>query len=444
MFRRIFKRSSGEQLISNELMKEKKSIKFFLPESKDLVDPEYDFLADSYGVNRLGSSSDIYAHQIFSTPNFDGMLVTKSIITPKIEESIVSSGGIHKFLHLSDFYPIMGDCGAFQYINEKEPIYTCQEICEYYDLLGFDYGITLDHLILEFNETYDGVGTMLPPEPTEDMKFRYRISLDNAKTIINIVKEQGLKFKPIGSVQGWSPQTYHTGVKELIEAGFDYIALGGLARADNSTIIKVLDEVRETVINQNVGLHVLGVARLNILAEYIRSNVISCDSSSTIFQAFKSNKDNYHMPDKKYTAVRIPPGGKDASPKIRKLLNPYKEKNDLIGLKKEEARLHKLEQAALGAVRAYSSGKIDLTECMESLTLYENEFGGETKYYPLFEETLRDKPWEKCDCDICKSLGVEVVLLRGNNRNRRRGFHNTYVFYKQFKEFLSDYNKVIL
>jgi len=418
----------------------KKHIKFYLPESKDLVDPEYDFISDSYGEERRTTKPDVYAHQIYSTPNFDGMLLTKSIITPKIEADIKKIGGVHSYLHVPKSYPIMGDSGAFQYINKKEPIYTCEEICQYYDELGFDYGITLDHLIVQFDQSYDGVNTMIPPKPTKDMKFRYRISLDNAKTILKLVNKKKLKFEPIGSVQGWSPKSYHKGVKELIKAGFSYIALGGLARADNSTIIAVLDEIRKTVINANVGLHILGVARINILSEYQKSNVISCDSSTTIFQAFKSNKDNYHVPNKKYTAVRIPPVYGNVSPKIRKLLKPYKEKNDLAGLRKEKKRLWKLEQTALKAVRDYADHKLKLTDCMKSLIVYEEEFSGNEKYYPLFEETLRDRPWEKCTCNICKKLGVEVVLLRGNNRNRRRGFHNTYVFHKQFRDFLSDSN----
>ena len=40
----------------------------------------------------------------------------------------------------------------------------------------------------------------------------------------------------------------------------------------------------------------------------------------------------------------------------------------------------------------------------------------------------------KCPCEVCKAAGVEVVIFRGNNRNRRRGFHNTYVFYRLFAE----------
>jgi hypothetical protein len=30
-----------------------------------------------------------------------------------------------------------------------------------------------------------------------------------------------------------------------------------------------------------------------------------------------------------------------------------------------------------------------------------------------------------------------VVIFRGNNRNRRRGFHNTFVFYEAMKKILS-------
>ncbi|QWC20740.1 queuine tRNA-ribosyltransferase tRNA-guanine transglycosylase [Halorubrum sp. 2020YC2] len=50
-----------------------------------------------------------------------------------------------------------------------------------------------------------------------------------------------------------------------------------------------------------------------------------------------------------------------------------------------------------------------------------------------YRETLRSRPWDRCDCPICEDLGIEVAIFRGNNRNRRRGFHNTYRFYQKFK-----------
>ena len=148
----------------------------------------------------------------------------------------------------------------------------------------------------------------------------------------------------------------------------------------------------------------------------------------------KSNKDNYHTAEKKYTAVRIPPATGDLSPKVRKLLNEAEEEYGELGRKKLHKKLISLEQKALADLRAYARRQISLENAMNSIIEYEDEFKGEKKYYPLFKQTLRDRPWEKCDCAICKMIGVEVILLRGNNRNRRRGFHNTYVFFKQFKE----------
>ena len=410
-------------------------LQFYLPESKDLVDPNYNFETDNYHHKRVnGLEHDVYAHEIFGKPNYDGLLVTKSNINRKTEKQILQAGGVHNYYRLSKKYPIMGDCGAFQYSKEKLPPYTCREICDYYENLGFDYGITLDHIIFDFSTEYDKGNSLIPLEPTKDMKSRYKITLDNAKEILNLVKNKKYNFKPIGCVQGWSPKSYHKAVKELIKVGFDYIAIGGVAKAPNEVIIPVLNEIRDTVLNANIKLHVLGVARFNILDEYKKTNVVSCDSASTIMQSFKSNKENYHTSGKNYTAVRIPPVYGDASPKVRKLLKPYKESGDIEGMWKLQAHLGKLEQASLKAIRAYAKKKLSLKKVMQALTRYEDEFGEDKKYYPLFEETLHDRPWEKCNCTICKKLGVEVVILRGNNRNRRRGFHNTYVFYKQFKE----------
>ena len=44
------------------------------------------------------------------------------------------------------------------------------------------------------------------------------------------------------------------------------------------------------------------------------------------------------------------------------------------------------------------------------------------------EKLMSDQPWKKCKCPVCKNLGIQVVVFRGANRNRRRGFHNTWVF----------------
>lgn len=51
-----------------------------------------------------------------------------------------------------------------------------------------------------------------------------------------------------------------------------------------------------------------------------------------------------------------------------------------------------------------------------------------------YQRTLRNRPWEKCDCSICAENNIEVCIFRGNDRNRRRGFHNTRRFYDEFTD----------
>jgi len=48
-----------------------------------------------------------------------------------------------------------------------------------------------------------------------------------------------------------------------------------------------------------------------------------------------------------------------------------------------------------------------------------------------YRETLARRPWDYCECAICKEINIEVMIFRGNNRNRRRGFHNTWQLYEQ-------------
>jgi len=37
---------------------------------------------------------------------------------------------------------------------------------------------------------------------------------------------------------------------------------------------------------------------------------------------------------------------------------------------------------------------------------------------------------------ICRQLGIHIVLFRGAERNRRRGFHNLFVVYRELQETL--------
>ena len=57
----------------------------------------------------------------------------------------------------------------------------------------------------------------------------------------------------------------------------------------------------------------------------------------------------------------------------------------------------------------------------------------------IYREVLADRPWKDCPCNICRKIGIHVVLFRGAERNKRRGFHNLYIFYRQLqRELIGD------
>jgi hypothetical protein len=91
-----------------------------------------------------------------------------------------------------------------------------------------------------------------------------------------------------------------------------------------------------------------------------------------------------------------------------------------------------LEHKALDILRAYDKGKACLDETLETVLSYDKLFGEKRNHRNWYLRVLEDQPWKACDCPICREIGIEVIIFRGNNRNRRRGFHNVKVFYEQF------------
>ncbi|WPB76022.1 hypothetical protein KYC5002_44405 [Archangium violaceum] len=55
-------------------------MRFFLPDSQDLVDPTFDFERERRSMTRQRQRDDLYAHEVFAIPAFDGFLVSKGIV----------------------------------------------------------------------------------------------------------------------------------------------------------------------------------------------------------------------------------------------------------------------------------------------------------------------------------------------------------------------------
>lgn len=520
-------------------------LKYYMPENDDRVDPDYNFIEDK--VNRVGDplDHDVYAHQLHGVPQYDGILISKVNIdsAPQKKRERIHEIGIRKFLRLPDNYVIMGDCGAFSYIDEDEPPYTTEQVLDYYHSLGYDYGVSVDHLI---------VGPYM--EDVAERNRRYELTLRNAHDFIEKYTQYkgkyGYTFTPIGVAQGWNPESFRNAVQKLINMGYEYVALGGLAKEKSFSIYKILKEIAPIIPHKNFKMHLFGVVRDNM--EYMRVfhklGVTSFDSASPLRRAWLGSEHNYYSPKKHYASIRIPEATA-SSPRVKRqikeylgsvyfgtkqnyrilsnfcgILSYYEDKEhledeviffdeqndtDILSLmrnqlcidsnslmevigeydvfynkyrKLEEFMLAKLkeydlqkltvssgiqqiseyaktigitdkdskkyqymfklldlfkelERKAINALRDYDKGKLDIETTLCSILEYDEKLGEDReKHAVYYREVLIDQPWKKCHCNICRASGVEVIIFRKNNRNRRRGFHNTHVFYTQINK----------
>jgi hypothetical protein len=157
--------------------------------------------------------------------------------------------------------------------------------------------------------------------------------------------------------------------------------------------------------------------------------VVSFDSTSPLRQAFKEDRGNYYSRlkddsgnEKSYTAIRVPQV--DVNVQL---------KNRILSGEVKQAEAFRLEKECLDALRSYDRRPFHRKELIQLLIEYQSLFGNLRNYSIDYEEVLKDQPWKHCGCEVCKSLGINVVIFRGAERNRRRGFHNVHVTYERLK-----------
>src|SRR4051812_10312670 len=303
-------------------------MKYFFPDAQDLVDPSFDFRTEQRSVTRLRQRDDLYAHELFSTRAFDGLLVSKGIVDGFVDTSSrYSLAQRHRLLRVGaqNFFrlagakfkplPIMGDCGAFTYVKETEPPYTVDEVINFYVECRFDLGISIDHVILEFQPRWDQAGH-LKSVPSH-LRRRRELTIELAAQFYKKHRSGKVRFEALGVAQGWSPKSYAASVKQLQTIGYHYIAMGGMVPLKTPEILASLQAVSE-VRKPNTRLHLLGVTRTEQVQSFAGFGVDSFDSTSPLRQAFKDDKNNYYTMTGAYTAIRIPQI--DGNPTLSKLI----------------------------------------------------------------------------------------------------------------------------
>lgn len=428
-------------------------MKFLYSDTQDYVDPEYDFINDRNAPTRQRYWDDRYAHEIMQPTPYDGLLVAMSAVVPapgvassKVRYSIAErrsmlrdgSGGVREFLRLDGPQyknaMVMGDCGAFAYVQQEKPAYSPQEVFEFYAAARFTHGVSPDHIIFACD-------TDNPPRETveEDIRFRFDLTLENAREFMRICKANSMPFEPMGAVQGWSPKSIAQAAKQLEDMDYRYLAIGGLVPLKVDVIHKVLRALRDTI-KPETKIHLLGFAKADSIQHFTGYGITSFDSTSPLIRAFMDEKANYYVPKldgslEYYAAIRIPQAIENS-----RLMHGIKE-----GIFNAED-LVKREERALTTLRSFDKGQETLEATVEAVIDYQQflTLGGDSEKHTKslsktrlqIERTLAAAPWKHCDCDICAHIGVEVIIFRSANRNRRRGFHNLGVYHQHVQRIL--------
>ncbi|WP_329106889.1 tRNA-guanine transglycosylase DpdA [Micromonospora sp. NBC_01699] len=411
-------------------------MKYFFPDSQDQIDPSFDFLTEERDPMRVRQRDDLYAHEVFDSPPFHGLLVAKSIVDgyssgvagkyTGAQRNRLRREGARRFFRLDHVHgplSIMGDCGAFTYHQLDEPPFTVEEVIEFYDRNDFDYGISVDHIVFNLKPL-----TPVDPghESVQKWADRQDLTLDYANQFWKRCKDRKVRFEPLGVAQGWSPESYAKSVRELQRIGYSRIAMGGMVPYKTPEILACLAAV-DGERHAGTQLHLLGISRCDNIPAFAEHGVTSFDSTSPFLQSFKDDRDNYYTPNSTYVAIRVKQV--EGNPALRKRISAGEI---------DQRRAMTLERAALRRLREYDAGLATIDETLTAVHEYSQLVDPKVDRRADYRRTLQDMPWKDCKCPLCRKEGITIAIFRGSERNKRRGFHNLYVFRNRLRTQLGE------
>ncbi len=404
---------------------------YFLPDWDDFVDLDFDFQTDSFSVSDRHRRRERHISQLTHPRKLcDGILVSlaQHMTSKGLLKKLAPDDGqtlapplVREHFRLRPDQWAFGDCGAFSYVAEERPSITIEHALALYDIHGFDLGASVDHIPVKDLRTVDGKRRLTRTEQLA----RIRITRENADRFLRLHREWGARFIPLGVIQGVTPDDYARQVGDYADMGYEYLGIGGLVPRSDAEVLEIVQAVAQAArrLRREPWIHLLGIFRPKLQAIFRQLGVASFDSASYFRKAWLRSDQNYLGVDGKwYAAIRVPPLD---DPRTRRRLEAAGETED---------HLRQLEKEALRALHAYDRRALSLERTLDAVLAYDllllrahSDTGTlATKY----RETLASRIWERCPCRICRDIGIDVVVFRGVNRNKRRGAHNTLMLYQ--------------
>ncbi len=405
---------------------------YFLPDWDDFLDVDFDFENDRFSNSDRSARHQQHSIGLMRPKRLcDGVLVslaqnlgTKGLLkrVGMVSEDSLAPRSVRDFYNLQGDQWAFGDCGAFSYVAEETPTISVEQAVSLYDLYDFNLGASVDHIPVPEIVTPNGKQVLSMVE----RRARVQLTRDNAEQFIQTHQERGATFTPVGVIQGLDAKSYADQVGQYCDMGYRYLALGGLVPRSDAEALEVVRAVHEKIGQMKVKpwVHLLGIFRPSLQPHFREFGVGSFDSATYFRKAWLRSDQNYLGVDGRwYAAIRVPP-----------LSDPRTLKR-LQASGTSEATLRKMEAKALRQLRAYDRGGTSLKAALSAVLAYDKLLSRaelqEDKLIAAYRRTLEARPWQACKCRMCRDLGIEILIFRGINRNKRRGAHNTLRLYEK-------------
>ena len=406
-------------------------LSYFLPDWDDLIDPEFDFTNDRFSGPRGERHDSHCAHLMQPHPIADGILVslaqkraTKGPLryVGGLQPSTLRPLDLRTHYGLKDSQSLFGDCGAFSYVHEAAPPFSADYAVSLYELYNFDYGTAVDHIPVPYIKTAKGRRQL----SQRKRKERVHLTIQNADEFIAQAKRRRAGFIPVGTVQGLSPRDYAHNACLYADLGYERIALGGLVPLPDPLVHDIVSVTMEALKARKGAVpdvHLFGIFRPQLQVAFRKLGVASFDSATYFRKAWLRSGQNYLAHNGEwYAAIRVP------------MTRDGRTRNKLIKAGHDLARMEALEATALAALHDYDAGKVPMETALVAVTAYDIHLERSSEDKALlaaqYARTLQDRPWDHCPCPVCQKTGIDVLIFRGSNRNKRRGVHNTWRLYQ--------------
>jgi hypothetical protein len=405
-------------------------LSYFLPDWDDLLDPDFDFREDSFSAPKA-ERKERHCSQLMRPDRIaDGILVSLAQArTAKgplkyvggVDARTLRPIDLRGHYGLDESQMLFGDCGAFSYVNDEAPPLTTQQAVSLYDLYSFDMGASIDHIPV-MERVVDGRSIRLSEV---DRRARVALTVTNAEAFLREWRRVGARFEPVGTVQGLEPSDYARNASLYADMGYRRIALGGLVPLPDQAVLEIAQSAVRALRDRSdpPSIHLFGVFRPKLQQQFRELGISSFDSATYFRKAWLRSGQNYLAKSGEwYSAIRVP------------MTSDGRTRAQLLKSGCDLKELEGLEAAALAAAHAYNDRQLSLEATLDALEAYDRcltrSSEDATSMRKAYAKTLADRPWENCGCQVCKTIGIDVIIFRGSNRNKRRGAHNTLVLYQ--------------